>query len=340
MLLDKINKRKEELGDKLIILTHHYQRKQIVQVGDFTGDSFALSAQAASDAKAEYIVFCGVHFMAESAAILAKKHQVVQIPDTKAGCWMADMADSVMLDNAWKQIAQIITEAKIIPIVYMNSDAYIKAHCGSKNGIICTSSNAPSAFEWAFKRGEKIFFFPDEHLGRNTGNAFGISKNKMIVWDPDKPLGGNLVEDIKNAQLILWKGYCLVHTRFKAFEVENMRKKYPDAQIVVHPECTEDVVALSDAVGSTSFIVNYVKKALKGSTIIIGTEINLVERLKDEHIDKTIIPLKRSLCPNMFKISPENLLYTLENIGKTNVIEVEDNIKKNAKLALDRMLTL
>jgi quinolinate synthase len=339
-LIQKIKTKKEELGEKLVILTHHYQRKDIVDLGDFSGDSFALSAKAANDKNAQYIIFCGVHFMAESAAILARPHQTVQIPDTDAGCWMADMADSVLLEKAWTEITGIVQEEKVIPLVYMNSDANIKAHCGRKNGIICTSSNAPKAFEWAYERGEKIFFFPDEHLGRNTGNALGIPKNEMIVWDPSKPFGGNSKENIKKAKVILWKGYCLVHTRFTPDQIKNMRKKHPDAKIVVHPECTQEVVALSDAVGSTSFIVNYVEKAKKRSTIIIGTEINLVERLGIEHDDKTIIPLKKSLCPNMFKINLENLLYTLENIGKVNIIDVETRIKKDAKLALDRMLTL
>jgi quinolinate synthase len=339
-LIEKIKNRKIELGEKLIILTHHYQRKDIIALGDFSGDSFALSAKAADDDQARYIVFCGVHFMAESAAILARPNQVVQIPDPKAGCWMADMADSVLLEKAWTEVTGIVEEKKLIPLVYMNSDAHIKAHCGRKNGAICTSSNAPKAFEWAFERGEKIFFFPDEHLGRNTGNALGIPKDEMIIWDPEKPLGGNSEAGILKAKVILWKGYCLVHTRFMTDEIIGMRDKYPEAKIVVHPECTEEVVALSDAVGSTSFIVNYVENAEPGATIIIGTEINLVERLSDEYQDKTIIPLKKSLCPNMFKINLENLLYTIENIGEVNIINVESKIKKDAKLALDRMLTL
>ncbi len=339
-LIQKIKKRKKELGERLVILTHHYQRKDIVDLGDFCGDSFALSAKAAKDKDAQYIVFCGVHFMAESAAILAKSNQIVQIPDSDAGCWMADMADSVMLDKAWKEITKVVSQSKIIPIVYMNSDAHIKAHCGRNNGVICTSSNAPESFEWAFDRGEKIFFFPDEHLGRNTGNTLGIPKNEMIVWDPAKPFGGNSQDSIIKAKVILWKGYCLVHTRFTTEQVEQMKKMYPDAKIVVHPECTEDVVSVSDAVGSTSFIVNYVNDAPAGSTIIIGTEINLVKRLGAEHRDKTIMPLKNSLCPNMFKINLENLLYTLENIGVANVIGIKNSIKEDSKLALNRMLTL
>ena len=336
-LIEKINKLKKQR--KAIILVHNYQLPEVQDIADYRGDSLELSRIAAST-DAKLVIFCGVHFMAESAAILAQPHQIVQIPDTDAGCWMADMADSVLLEKAWTEITGIVKEEKIIPLVYMNSDAHIKAHCGRKNGIICTSSNAPKAFEWAYERGEKIFFFPDEHLGRNTGNILGIPKDEMIVWDHAKPLGGNSQESIKKAKVILWKGYCLVHTRFTTEQIMQMKEKYPDAKIVVHPECTEDVVAMSDAVGSTSFIVNYVENAKKGSAIIIGTEINLVEKLGLEHKDKTIIPLKNSLCPNMFKINLENLLYTLINIGIVNIVDIENSIKKDAKLALDRMLTL
>ncbi len=339
-IIEKIKEKKRELGNKLIILTHHYQRKEIIDIGNFKGDSFALSAQAVKDKNVQYIIFCGVHFMAESAAILAMPHQIVQIPDSDAGCWMADMADAFILEKAWNEIIDIVQEKKIIPLVYLNSDAQIKAHCGRNNGTICTSSNAAKAFKWAFKRGQKIFFFPDEHLGRNTANSLGIPKHEIIVWDPEQPFGGNTKKNIEKARIILWKGYCLVHSRFTAEDIKTMRKQYPEANIVVHPECTEKIVALSDAVGSTEFIVNYVKNAQKNSTIIIGTEINLVERLDFEYTGKTIIPLKRSLCPNMYKINPANLLHTLENIGSINVVEVENSVKKDAKLALDRMLTL
>jgi len=339
-LIQRIKLKKKDLGDKLIILTHHYQRKVIVDLGDFAGDSFALSSRAANDKHARYIVFCGVHFMAESAAILSKPNQIVQIPDPDAGCWMADMADSVLLEKAWQKVTAIVEQKKIIPLVYMNSDATIKAHCGSKGGAICTSSNTIKAFEWAFSKGEKIFFFPDEHLGRNTCNTLGIPKHEIIVWDPEKPLGGNSKKTIQKARVILWKGYCLVHTRFTTDQIRNMKKIHPNAKIIVHPECTEDVVAAADAVGSTGFIVNYVKEAKQNSTIIIGTEINLIKRLALDHKDKTILPLKESLCPNMFKINLENLLYTLENIGKVNIIKVETQTQNNAKSALNRMLNL
>ena len=339
-IIDKIIKIKQKLGSRLVILTHHYQRKEIVDLGDYRGDSFGLSQKAAMDENAQYIVFCGVHFMAESAAILAKKHQIVQIPDMTAGCWMADMADSYLVEKAWNDVTAIVGNHTVTPLVYMNSDAYIKAHCGKNNGAVCTSSNAPKAFEWAFRQREKIFFFPDEHLGRNTGNRLGIPEDKMIVWDPEKPLGGNTEQDIKKAKVFLWKGYCLVHTRFTIDDMETIRKNFPDAKIVVHPECTQEVVKASDAVGSTSFIVTYVADAPAGSTIIIGTEINLIKRLAMEYPDKQILPLKESLCPNMYKINLKNLLACLENIGKTNIVTIDEPIKKDAVIALENMLNL
>jgi len=338
--IEKIQEIKNKLGKKLVILTHHYQRKEIVDLGDHRGDSFGLSQKAANDRNANYIVFCGVHFMAESAAILAKSHQVVQIPDMDAGCWMADMADAYLVEKAWNDVTGILGKDRVTPLVYMNSDAYIKAHCGKNQGAVCTSSNAPDAFKWAFGQREKIFFFPDEHLGRNTGNTLGIPEDKMIVWDPEKPLGGNSESDIKNATVFLWKGYCLVHTRFTTQDMASMKENYPDSKIVVHPECTQEVVKAADAVGSTSFIVKYVADASAGATIIIGTEINLIKRLIMEFPDKTILPLKDSLCPNMYKINLENLLSCLEHIGKTNIITVDNHIKKDAFIALENMLNL
>lgn len=339
-LIDRIMAIKDAFGKKLIILTHHYQRKEIVDLGDFKGDSFGLSQKAAADKSARYIVFCGVHFMAESAEILSQSHQTVQIPDEGAGCWMSDMADIVLVEKAWKELTTITGSESITPIVYMNSDAELKAFCGRNGGIVCTSSNAPAAFQWGFSQREKVFFFPDEHLGRNSGNQLGLPSEDMIVWDPEKPLGGNSHEDIKKARAILWKGYCLVHTRFTVEHIQDIRETYPAAKIVVHPECTQEVVALADAVGSTSYIVKYVENAPPDTTIIIGTEINLINRLAQEYPDKTVLELHHSLCPNMFKINLNNLLYTLENIGEYNVITVPEDIKADAGLALDRMLAL
>ncbi len=339
-IMEEILAIKETLGEKLLILTHHYQRKEIVDLGDYRGDSFGLSQKAAADKAARFIVFCGVHFMAESAAILSQPHQTVQIPDLEAGCWMADMADIRTVERAWGDVTAITGEDSVIPIVYMNSDVALKAFCGSRGGAVCTSSNAPAAFRWGFGEREKILFFPDQHLGRNTGNQMGIPPEEMIVWDPHKPLGGNTQDSIKRAKVILWDGYCLVHTRFRVEHVLKMRERFPEAKIVVHPECTQEVVAIADAVGSTSFIVKYVENALPNTTIIVGTEVNLVHRLALENPDKNVLDLHYSLCPNMFKINLKNLLWTLENIGKVNVITVPEGIQADARRALDRMLAL
>lgn len=338
--IEEILKIKKQLGKSLIILTHHYQRMEIVELGDYCGDSFGLSQTAASDKDARFIVFCGVHFMAESAEILSGPHQTVQIPDMEAGCWMADMADQVIAEQAWQTVRDIVGEEGITPVVYMNADAEVKALCGRNGGIICTSSNARAALEWAFKKRPRVFFFPDQHLGRNTGNRMGIPREEMIVWTPGKPFGGNTPEQIRKARIILWDGYCLVHTRFSVEDVTRMRSVHPEAKIVVHPECTEDVVAMADAVGSTSYIVKYVESASPGSTILVGTEINLIERLGKIHSDRTVLPLRHSLCPNMYKINLENLLDTLIHIGKKNVVTVPEIIKADARLALNRMLEL
>lgn len=338
--IEQIQAIKEALGEELIILTHHYQRKEIVDVGDYRGDSFGLSKTAAEDKAARFIVFCGVHFMAESAEILSQPHQTVQIPDQDAGCPMADMADIHNVERAWKDVASITGEDAIMPIAYMNSDARIKAFCGCHGGAVCTSSNALAAFGWGFGRREKIFFFPDKHLGYNTGNQMGIQLDEMIVWNPNKPLGGNTQESIKKAKVILWDGHCHIHTRFRVEHVSKMRKEYPEARIVVHPECTREVVELADAVGSTSFIVKYVENAPPDTTIIVGTEINLINRLSLENPDKKVLDLHYSLCPNMFKINLKNLLWSLENIGQANVIKVPEAVKTDARIALDRMLAL
>jgi quinolinate synthase len=339
-IISKIEILKKGLGKELVILAHHYQRKEIVDLADYKGDSFGLSRKAAADKDARHIVFCGVHFMAESAEILSQEHQIVQIPDEEAGCWMADMADIVMVERAWEELTSITGDEAVMPVVYMNSDAELKAFCGRNGGIVCTSSNARAAMEWGFNERERILFFPDQHLGRNTGNLMGIPSEQMIVWNPDMPLGGNSPDDIKNAKVILWDGYCLVHSRFKTDHMLKMRAEYPNAKIVVHPECTEDVVALADATGSTGFIVKYVDNSPPGSTVIIGTEINLINRLAFEYPDRTVLPLHQFLCPNMYRITPEKLLWTLENIGAVNVVKVPEELKKDAVKALDRMLAL
>jgi len=334
-LMEEILARKAALGKELLILTHHYQRQEIVSLGDARGDSFALSRKAASSGKARFIVFCGVHFMAESAAILAQPHQTVQIPDPKAGCLMADMADLDLVSTAWEELSEIVG-----PIVYMNSDASLKAFCGRHGGAVCTSANARLALPWGLAQRKKVFFFPDQHLGRNTARLLGLGPEELIVWDPEQPLGGNRPDDIRRARLILWDGHCHVHTRFTVEHVLNMRQEFPGAKVVVHPECTAEVVALADACGSTGFIVEYVRQAKPGATVVVGTEINLVARLALEYPDRQVLDLHYSLCPNMFKIDPAKLLATLENLGEVNVVNVPEDIKAEARLALDRMLML
>lgn len=340
-LVDAILARKAALGPELLILTHHYQRKEIVGLGDYRGDSFGLSQKAAASQKARHIVFCGVHFMAESAAILARPHQTVQIPDLNAGCLMADMAPLEAVELAWEELAEVVSTQAVIPIVYMNSEAALKAFCGRHGGVVCTSSNARAAFTWGLSQGEKVFFFPDQHLGRNTAYQLGLKPADLVVWDPEAaPWGGNRPEDLRRARVILWDGHCHVHTRFRVEHLQAAREAYPEARIVVHPECTAEVVALADACGSTGFIVKYVQEAPPGSTIVIGTEINLVHRLALEYPDRRVVDLYYSLCPNMFKITLEKLLDTLNRLGERNVVTVPEEVKDHARLALNRMLAL
>jgi quinolinate synthase len=338
-LISKIEEIKAKYDNKLIILAHHYQRTEIINLAHFIGDSFELSKKASLQKEADYIVFCGVHFMAEAAKILAKD-KIIFLPDHYAGCPMADMAEDDAVRYAWENITKIIGGKKIVPITYMNSKASLKAFCGEKGGCVCTSSNATQAFLWAFRENEKLFFFPDEHLGKNTANKLKIPKNEIIVWDQSKPDGGNTKDKIKNASLILWKGYCHVHTNFTIEHINKIRREKLSTKIIVHPECTEDVVNASDHNGSTGFIVDYVNKEKSRTTIAIGTEINLVMRLKNNNPDKEIFPLARSLCPNMYKINLYNLLYTLENIPNLNEIKIAHQISAHAKLALDKMLEI
>ncbi len=338
--IDEIRKHKSKMGKKLIILGHHYQRESIIGVTDFLGDSFGLSATAASQEDAEHIVFCGVHFMAESARVLAKNHQRVFHPNLDAGCPMADMADIDEVEAAWNAIEDAIGPGRIIPITYMNSSVELKAFCGRHGGAVCTSSNAGRVFEWALGQNKKVLFFPDEHLGRNTANSLEISKDRQLLWDRMKARGGHTAGDIERAQVILWNGFCHVHTYYTTEHMEEIRKAYPDGKIVVHPECREEIVGMADAVGSTDFICKFVKNAKPGATIMIATEINLTIRLARENPDKTVVPVARSLCPNMYKISPANLLSTLDHLGEINEIILDAHVSKLAKLALDKMLEL
>lgn len=343
-LYGRIQSAKKTLGERLVILGHHYQRDDIVCHADFTGDSFNLARQAATRPKADYIVFCGVHFMAESADILSGDHQQVILPDLAAGCSMADMAKLEQVEEAWEQLQELgITD--VMPITYMNSAANIKAFCGQREGVVCTSSNALPLFHWAFAQREKMFFFPDEHLGRNTGVKFGIPLDQMVVWDPRLELGGNTPEQLKAAKIILWKGFCSVHGRFQARHVDDRRAEHPGIKVLVHPECRYEVVEKSDLNGSTEFIIKTLAEAPPGSAWAVGTELNLVNRLAKRHADKLVTLLAPDLCmcATMFRISPENLLWTLENLVEgqvVNQIKVDDETAKWAKIALDRMLAI
>jgi quinolinate synthase len=339
---ERILQIKAKLGKKLLILTHHYQRQDIVEIGDYRGDSFILAKVSRDSKEAQYIVFCGVHFMAESAEILRGEHQVVYHPNLHAGCPMADMASGERLETSWQEINSILPKGqKIVPITYMNSWAELKAFCGKYGGSVCTSSNALKIFKWAFNSYDKILFFPDEHLGRNISKMLGIPKNEVVLWDRKKLYGGLTFEQLSNAKVILWNGYCHVHRFFTLDMVKNVRNMYPDAKVIVHPECVEEVVDNADFVGSTEALCKYVAGQPSGSKIFIGTEINLVSRLAYENPDKMIKPLGRSLCHNMYKIDLPHVLWTLENLHlDDNVVKIPLTIKEYAKEALERMIAI
>lgn len=330
---------KKKLGRELCILGHYYERSEVVEFADHEGDSFALAkAGAATDAK--WIVFCGVHFMAEASVILAGAGQRVFLPVLDAGCPLADMASIDEVETAWRTLENAGVANEFLPLVYMNSSAELKAFCGKKGGTVCTSSSASRAFEWALSKNKKIFFFPDENLGLNTAYALGLKEKDVAIWDPYAEQTCVTVDFIKNARVIVWKGFCHVHTFFTPDHIEKARQKYPDCKIIVHPECNPKVVELSDGNGSTAFLKKYAEEAPVGSTIVIGTEINLVSRLAKKHPEKKIVPLARSLCPNMFKISLAHLCFTLEELGNVNEVFVPQEIASDAKTALDRMLAL
>lgn len=341
---DRIARAKAALGSRLVILGHHYQRDEVVKFADYRGDSLRLSQQAASRAEAEYIVFCGVHFMAESADILSGDHQVVILPDLNAGCSMADMANLDQVEVCWDEIASV-TDAKVVPVTYINSTAAIKGFVGQHGGAVCTSSNASKVMEWALARGEKGLFLPDEHLGRNTGYRMGIPLEQMAVWDPREQLGGLSEEEIRNAKLFLWKGHCSVHQRFLPQHVEQVRAKYPGIRVIAHPECRWDVCELADEIGSTETIIKRVTESPAGSQWAVGTEIHLVNRLAHELRDKMVVSLEDCgcLCSTMFRISPQHLCWTLESLVAGQVVNrvgVDPETKRWARAALDRMLEL
>jgi quinolinate synthase len=340
---DRIAAAKERLRDDVVILGHHYQRDEVIKFADFRGDSLKLSFQA-SEAEGRYIVFCGVHFMAESADILRREHQTVILPDLNAGCSMADMADIGQVEAAWRELFSL-GGSKVTPVAYMNTTAAIKAFTGEHGGSICTSSNAAAVMKWAFERGDKVFFLPDEHLGRNTGYRMGIPLDQMIVWDPYQELGGNTPEAIRNARILLWKGYCSVHQRFTSQQVERVRREHPGIRVIVHPECRFEVAQAADEIGSTEGIIKAVKASPTGTEWAVGTEIHLVNRLGKELQDHRVISLDPSVCvcTTMFRITPQHLLWALENLGSGNVvnqISVDERTRHYARIALDRMLSL
>jgi len=339
-LIEKISGLKGQYGDTEVILAHHYQRSEVVKMADFRGDSLELARRAHGLESAKYIIFCGVQFMVEMAAILCRPEQKVITPAPHATCPLANMASLEDVTRAWNALSSMVNNKRLIPVAYVNSLAEVKAFCGENGGIICTSSSACDAVKWAMKNGEHFLFLPDENLGINTCNALGIPKDKISIWDPALPDGGCDPEDIKRSMAILWKGFCHVHTDFTLQQVKMARENYPGCLVVVHPECNEEVVGAADAVGSTSFIIKYVEEALPGSTIVIGTELNLARRLAEEHHDKTIIALSDSSCPDMSLVNLRNLFWVLSNLGKVNIVEVDEKIKKNARLALERMLSL
>jgi quinolinate synthase len=334
------------LGDRLVILGHHYQRDEVIKFADYTGDSFKLSREISKHPAAEYIVFCGVHFMAESADILALPHQQVILPDLAAGCSMADMVAPDQLETCWAEIGQMGVASRVTPVTYINSAAAIKSFVGERRGTICTSSNAAATLKWAWQQRDKILFLPDQHLGRNTAWKMGVPLAEMVVWDPYEPFGGLTKCELDRARMILWKGHCSVHVRFTARQIEAVRQQYPGVRVIVHPEVPFDVLRAADDSGSTEYILKAVRDAAPGTTWAVGTEIHLVHRLAEEVAPaKTVISLDQigCLCSTMFRVSPNHLLWVLEGLldGEVhNRIAVPDEQKKWARIALDRMLSI
>ncbi|QZY51544.1 quinolinate synthase NadA [Leucobacter tenebrionis] len=340
---------KQTLGDRVRILGHFYQRDEIVQHADFVGDSFMLAQAAKAHPEAEAFVFCGVHFMAETADILSEPSQAVVLPNLAAGCSMADMATIEQVERCWEDLtAALGTDPDdglepVIPVTYMNSSAAIKAFCGRNGGIVCTSSNARTVLEWAFERGRRVVFFPDQHLGRNTAKAMGITEDLMPLWRPHLPLGGNTVEQLREARVILWNGFCSVHKRFTVEQIERARSEYPGARVIVHPECPAAVVEAADGAGSTEYIRKQIEAAAPGDVIAVGTEINLVNRLQEQHPELTVFCLDPVVCPcsTMYRIHPAYLAWTLEALVEgavPNRITVSDDVADDSRIALERML--
>ena len=342
----RIHIAKEKLGKSVTVLGHHYQREEVIKYADFQGDSFLLSQEAARLPDADYIVFCGVHFMAETACILCSPHQKVILPNITAGCSMADMAPMDDVDDAWEDLQDVLGDhGGIVPITYMNSIASIKALCGRTGGAVCTSSNAGAVMEWAFQQSQRVLFLPDQHLGRNTGLKLGMSLDEMVVWNPFKRLGGNTPEQLRAAKLILWQGHCAVHTRFTVKQIDAARDRYPDVTALVHPECPMETVQAADLVGSTEFIRKAINEAPAGSKWAVGTEVSLVNRLALENPDKTIFCLDPVICPcsTMYRIHPSYLAWVLDSIVEGNTVNrivVPETVQVYASVALNRMLEL
>jgi quinolinate synthase len=336
---------KQALGHRVVILGHHYQRDEVIKFADYTGDSYKLAQQVSKHPDAEFIVFCGVHFMAESADVLTAPHQQVILPDLAAGCSMADMADPDQLEQTWSDLTQIGIRS-VVPVTYINSAASIKAFCGERGGVVCTSSNAAATLKWAWQRGEKVLFLPDQHLGRNTAYKLGVPLDDMVVWDPNELFGGLDPDAIKRARIILWKGHCSVHTRFTVRQIDNLRVQHPGVRVIVHPEVPWEVVQAADDSGSTEYIINQVMASPAGTTWAVGTEIHLVNRLAQQAApERTVLSLDQfgCLCSTMFRVSPNHLLWTLEGLldGVVhNRIVVPDDRKHWTKVALDRMLSI
>ena len=338
---EMIGAAKASLGERLFILGHHYQRDEVMKWADARGDSYRLSVLAQERPDAEYIVFCGVHFMAESADVLTGDHQAVVLPDLNAGCSMADMADIDEVTEAWESLGEVIDTDELVPITYMNSSAALKAFVGQHGGAVCTSTNAREILEWAFTQGKKVLFFPDQHLGRNTGIAMGYTHDDMRVWNPRFELGGLTPEEVRATTFLLWKGHCSVHQRFSPSHVEAFRAEHPDGIVVAHPECSHEVCSIADQVGSTDFIIRAVEAAPAGATMAIATEIHLVNRLRDETPDKTIVSLDPLICPcsTMFRIDAPHLAWVLENLVEGRIINritVDADTTEWAKVALQR----
>jgi quinolinate synthase len=343
---DRIAAARARLGATTLLLGHHYQRDEVIRFADATGDSYKLS-RIAAETDAKYIVFCGVHFMAESADVLGRAGQQVILPDLNAGCSMADMAEISQVEACWEALTHCGVSGEIVPLTYMNSTAAIKAFCGERGGLVCTSSNARAAFEWAFAQGKRILFLPDQHLGRNTGYAMGIPLEEMAVWDPWALQGGLTKEKLAASRILLWKGHCAVHQRFLPSHVDAVRASYPGIQVIVHPECRWEVCQKADALGSTERLIALVEQAPAGAIFAVGTEIHLVNRMARRFAQqgKKVITLDATgcLCTTMYRISPQHLAWVLENLVEgrvVNRIQVRPGVKRWAKVALDRMLEI